>query len=62
MLVAESYTGGKMALQEDRGINGKKTINSEVWEMIEKLYKGEVRNNQNSQIKSIIFLLGMAKI
>jgi hypothetical protein len=44
MLVAESYTGGKMALQEDRGINGKKTINSEVWEMIEKLHKGEVRD------------------
>jgi hypothetical protein len=51
ILVAESYTGGKIAFKEDEGIdvdpaefhgmNKKKTINSETWETLEKLHKGE---------------------
>ena len=51
ILVAESYTGGKIAFKEDEGIevdpkenhgiSRKKTINNEVWENIEKLHKGE---------------------
>ncbi len=41
ILVAESYTGSKISLKEDHGINGKMSINSDTWEPIEKLHKGE---------------------
>lgn len=41
LLVAESYTGGKISFAEDTGNNGKMTVNGEVWELIEKLHKGE---------------------
>ncbi len=40
-MVAESYTGGKISFAEDTGNNGKMTVNGEVWELIEKLHKGE---------------------
>lgn len=38
-LVAESYGGGRIALVED--IDEKRSINSETWEALEKLHKGE---------------------
>ena len=41
ILVAESYTGSKISLKEDHGIDGKMSINSDTWEPIEKLHKGE---------------------
>lgn len=47
LLVAESFSGSDVALAEDQGlpINGtlKKSINSDTWETLEKLHKGEVR-------------------
>eukprot|EP01039_Chlorochromonas_danica_P001312 gene1312-1433_t len=45
LLVAESFSGSDVALVEDQGlpINGtlKKSINSDTWETLEKLHKGE---------------------
>lgn len=39
LLVAESYSGGRIALVEDT--DEKRSINSETWEALEKLHKGE---------------------
>jgi hypothetical protein len=39
VLVAESFTGGSVSFVEDQAQN--KTINSETWEPLEKLHKGE---------------------
>ena len=46
ILVAESYTGGKIVLREDQGVTDEngvttKTVNGDTWEPLEKLHKGE---------------------
>lgn len=50
MLVAESFLGSSISLVEDEGEpvevgDSKKTINSDTWEPLEKLHKGEVRGS-----------------
>jgi hypothetical protein len=42
LLVAESFVGGRISFVEDEGVSNKKSINSDTWEPLEKLYKGEV--------------------
>jgi len=43
ILVAESYSGSKLSLKEEKApLGGNLTINSATWEPLEQLYKGEV--------------------